>query len=737
MVAFYYGDYYSMKITIAFFLFATALFAETTVEQIRNAILTHQAHWEIGESWVSQLSKDEFRDLCGTLVNSPIDPKAKRIVLQNQQELPSRFDWRNNHGDWVTPVRNQGNCGSCWNFSATAQVEAWWQIKNQQPASGIDLSEQFVLSCGNVGDCNGGLVENALSFYQNSGIPDEACFRYAADDELSCSEACDDWQSRAVSIPGWGYITLEEINIDNIKQAVYQHPVSVSYTVFQDFHYYGGGVYEHVWGDVVAGHAVLIVGWDDDLECWICKNSWGDSWGEQGYFRIKWGDSGMGATVPFIYDELITGAASFSIDSLSVTLTGTETKEIPVTLHNQSDDTLEYALIDFEVPHVFHVESYNAFDDFSWWCGSPAIGGYANHWLQYLDTPVINLSSSSAPELQFMVYWAIEPPQNATFPYDGWDGANVWISTDSGTTFQVISPSFPAYTCKSLWAFGEVTQGWNMGPGIAGWAGNSDGWLAAEFDLSAFCSSAVVIRFAFASDMGFSTADDPSVIGFFVDRIRIVDGMISIFTHDGDHPGEMKTKGFGNAPASWIQTDSAVDELPPKGERQINLLISAAGIEVGEHFGYLLLSSNDARPEELTLPIHLTVEPPSADIAVQHRMSVNQGLLVGSEIQPSVLVRNLGADPAKDFHVTCSISQDRRVLHCDSILVHTLAPQQYERLEFSFWTLPDTGEYQIHFDADLIENDSISENNHSLVTAACTSLVDDFENDGGNWHFRG
>ena len=237
--------------------------AETKVDKIDAAIQANSATWQTAESWVTELEPEEWSRLCGTIREHVPNASSRQITLSVSAELPLQLDWRNNDGNWVTPVRNQASCGSCWDFSATAQVEAWWQVFNKDPNLNPDLSEQFVLSCANAGSCAGGSVEAALTFYQENGVPPESCLPYQATDNVLCEEACPDWQEKALAIPGWGYVTLEEPIVENIKQAVYQHPVSASYIVYEDFYYYGGGVYEHVWGEVVGGHAILIVGWND------------------------------------------------------------------------------------------------------------------------------------------------------------------------------------------------------------------------------------------------------------------------------------------------------------------------------------------------------------------------------------------------------------------------------------------------------------------------------------------
>lgn len=724
-------------VILSFLMIIFPLYSKTTVEQVQDAIHAQNAQWKTGASWISALSEEEFKKLCGASLDVPADAASRLITLRKTETLPTRFDWRDNNGNWVTPVRNQGGCGSCWDFSAVAQVESWWQIYNNKIGSGVDLSEQFVLSCGQAGSCAGGGVDQALTFFQNSGVPPETCFPYQADDSLPCSEACADWQAQAVSIPGWGYITLNEILIDNIKEAVYRHPVSASYTVFQDFQLYGGGVYQHVWGDVVAGHAILIVGWDDAEQCWVCKNSWGAGWGEDGYFRIKWYDSGMGTNIPFIYNSLTSDAVSFSGDSLNLSLTAGETQRTTITLSNNSATALEYALFDYEVPQVFYVTSFNAYDDFSWWCGNPQIGGYANHWLQYLDTPAIDLTAALNPQLNLMVYWAIETPQGAASPWDGWDGANVWVSTDAGASFQVMTPESPAYTCKSLWSFGEPEQGWNMGAGIAGWAGSSNGWKKATFDLRPFISPHTVIRFAFASDMGFSTLEDPAMLGFFVDAVKVTDGASLLFSNDGDDPASMSRSGFGSSPAAWIDLSTNVGVLPPGGSKEISLGISAQSLSPGDYAGFLGLSSNDTAAVDVKLPVNLHVKSPAIDAAVFPRQNSTGKLYVGALHAPAVIVRNLGETAVNDVSVSCVISRNLTPCYTDTLHLGHLSAKQYLRAEFRQWAVPDTGFYKIDLRLLSIPGDARADNDSATVALYCTSLVEDFETTDSNWEMKG
>jgi C1A family cysteine protease len=585
--------------------------AATEIEHIQQAIEAHGAQWRAGENWVTKLSAEERRKLCGH-IREPIEPsQATLLSLPAIEDLPPVFDWRDNNGNWVTPVRNQGNCGSCWDFSAVAQVEAWWNVHNDDPSLMVNLSEQFVLSCSD-GGCDGWSVTGALEFIRSTGIPTEACFPYRADDRVPCASACEEWTDEALTIPGWGYVTLMEDNIENIKNALYRHPVSASYDVYSDFFAYEGGVYEHVYGPYEAGHAILIVGWNDEEQSWICKNSWGPTWGESGYFRIRWGNCGMGEYMPFIWDQMSSGPAlEVSPDQFEFTLVNGDSAEETITITNSGPDAIEFSVMDFDVDVyiAFHPDAFMAWDDYSWWCGDPGIGGYSNHWLQYLDTPVLDLSGTSNPLLSWMGYWSVESPDDPQAPYDGWDGCNVWVSVNGGTSFEVVQPNSPMYNCQSLWSFGHPEQGWNFGEGIGGWGGSSGGWVPCEYDLSLFRSNSVIIRFAFASDLAFCTQDDASLHGFFVDEIKVSDGSETIFLDHGDDIETMTRYGYAGEfdENSWIEITGGMGQLLPHESAQANMSIRTSHLGSGRYDGWIRVMSSHETAPTVEIPVSLEV----------------------------------------------------------------------------------------------------------------------------------
>jgi len=160
----------------------------------------------------------------------------------------------------------------------------------------LDFAEQHVLSCcSNPNGCSGGLISTALNFMQYDGICGEACFPYQANDGIPCSAACGDVGDRLEWLGDWVMVTSLNIDVEAINTALQDSPLATSFAVYENFAWYSSGVYSaHGSEPTGEGHAVCIVGYDDDLQAWLVKNSWGPGWGLLGgYFWIAY-DSGCG-----------------------------------------------------------------------------------------------------------------------------------------------------------------------------------------------------------------------------------------------------------------------------------------------------------------------------------------------------------------------------------------------------------------------------------------------------------
>ncbi|MBN1296429.1 hypothetical protein JXA80_06590 [bacterium] len=210
-------------------------------------------------------------------------------------EPPGHWDWRDVRGtDWMTPVKNQAGCGACAAFAACGAVEAMFNLRMGDPEWNLDLSEQHVFACAD-GECASGLyMGTVFDYFVNPGIPDEACWPYQALD-LPCSDTCPDWQSRVTRLDGWNLLWTWTPDTELLRRAVWWQPIAVYMEVYTDFSGYSGGVYKYNGTSAYrGGHFVVIVGWDDAGEYWICKNSWGTGWGESGYFLIAWEEVEIG-----------------------------------------------------------------------------------------------------------------------------------------------------------------------------------------------------------------------------------------------------------------------------------------------------------------------------------------------------------------------------------------------------------------------------------------------------------
>ncbi|MGD0237508.1 MAG: C1 family peptidase [Syntrophorhabdales bacterium] len=299
--------------------------ANDELDYVKQAIAAKASRWHAEESSVSRLSHEERRMKLG--LNKAQMPDAPLLAAPASSQAtvpPATLDWRNyNGGNWVTPVRDQGQCGSCWAFATTANLESATLIKNNTPGTNLDLSEQVLVSCGGAGSCSGGSPGLASNYIENTGLPVETCYPYTASNG-TCSSACSGWQATAYKISGWSYVATTAPTVDAIKNALNTYgPVNTTMEVYSDFFYYSTGVYQYTTGTYEGGHAILIVGYDDGSQSFICKNSWGTGWGEAGFFNIAYSEltsvTQFGEYTIAYQDGSLPPSCSYSIAPTSAT----------------------------------------------------------------------------------------------------------------------------------------------------------------------------------------------------------------------------------------------------------------------------------------------------------------------------------------------------------------------------------------------------------------------------------
>ena len=260
-----------------------------------------KAGWVAKDNWVTRLPREQIKRMMGVQKAPDQDAEfairegSRKISLQTQAGSPGFVDWRNNNGvNYVSPILNQGNCGSCVAFSTVATLETQVNVSSGIPGLNPQFSTQALFTCGG-GACDFGWQPNlAAEFLKTTGVPDEACSPYtmgATGVDVDCSTTCADRAARSYKI----------VDFTTPEQRAHEHRrcqsssrrtarSTTTLTVYDDFLFYSSGVYKHTTGGEAGGHAVSIVGYNDTDRAWIVRNSWGPDWGENGFVRVSYDD---------------------------------------------------------------------------------------------------------------------------------------------------------------------------------------------------------------------------------------------------------------------------------------------------------------------------------------------------------------------------------------------------------------------------------------------------------------
>jgi len=240
-----------------------------------------------------------------TIINKPKPAKPDEETIKLAASLPVSFDWRNVSGvSFLSPIRNQASCGSCYAFASMGMNEARLRIRTLNTDQTI-FSPQDIVECSEYSQgCDGGFPYLISGKYaEDFGLVEEKCNPYKGiDGTCHTNQSCTRHYSTRYHYVGgfYGACNQELMKIELVKNG----PLVVAFEVYDDFLSYQGGIYHHTFLKdeknfkfdpfQLTNHAVLLVGYGTDQQSgqdyWIVKNSWGTSWGENGFFRIRRGN---------------------------------------------------------------------------------------------------------------------------------------------------------------------------------------------------------------------------------------------------------------------------------------------------------------------------------------------------------------------------------------------------------------------------------------------------------------
>ena len=575
-----------------------------TLGEIQKAIDETGAKWTAGTTSVSELSIEAKKMLCGAKIG-PIPDGAIKIGLPPNVSMPfGTFDWRNVDGEnWMTSVKNQRSCGSCWIFGSTGAFEAQINIDAWDPTIDFDSSEQHILSCSGGGDCDGGDPALALSYIRDSGVPDETCFPYQADDTISCGDTCADWENRACTFEWIGapaYHTTGDYKwiLENYG------PMVVVLNVSEDLFYYTGGIYEPAWTSEEFGwadHCVALVGYNDTGEYWIIKNSWGPTWGEEGYGRVHYGDLEqyeyafvtVNTTYP-ISPDIWVDPTSFDVTLPPDTIYSTN-----LTIGDDGNGTLTFDITDTEGGGVTSAQEPAAKSEFS------------GERLQEITKEVEGIIDGDN------VVQSLEVASGEhEIAYDDGeiDYAHWWSGPGGAFGVHFTSPTYNTVTTIRFYIYSNLTAfdwkvlswPWSQ-PGSVIASGTttptSSGWHDVDVgSISVPSEFVVAIYWKEANQPTLGSDGDPPID----DRSWDFNGV----TWSSENTVDYMIRAVMSTEEGWLSESPTSGTVESMSQTNITVTFNTTGLSVDDYHANITITNNDPDENPIIIPVNLTVEAP-------------------------------------------------------------------------------------------------------------------------------
>ncbi len=302
--------------------------------QLITEINSLNTTWKAGNNErFDNLKVSDVKKLCGALA-TPEEKRLPKKKIDIISDLPENFDLRKAHPDCTSllEVRDQSSCGSCWAFAAAEAMSDRICIASQTKLQTKISTENLLACCSSCGmGCNGGYPGAAWDYWQDHGLPTGGLYGDTATCQPYSFPPCDhhvkgkygpcsgDYDTpqclrkcNAKYPKSFGddlFFALDSYSVDadeeQIKSEIYTHgSVEAAFSVYEDFLTYKSGVYQHVKGRSLGGHAVKMIGWgvENGTNYWLIVNSWNEGWGDNGTFKILRGSDHLG-----IESEIVAG----------------------------------------------------------------------------------------------------------------------------------------------------------------------------------------------------------------------------------------------------------------------------------------------------------------------------------------------------------------------------------------------------------------------------------------------